>query len=181
MKTSFAAALHDVRSAHNVGSIFRTADSAGFEKIFLCGITPGPLDRWGGDNPKVTKVSLGAEKSVAWEREETTEKAIMRLKESGWRLVGVEIMPDAVSLFDCSREIVMGEKKFPDGEKDVKIALVMGSEVSGLSSEILAMCDIVVSIPMCGMKESLNVSVAFGIVAYKMVEIFRDTRKNPAE
>ena len=149
-----AVILHDIRSVHNVGSIFRTADAAGFEKIYLCGITPTPLDRFKNIRADFAKVSLGAEKSVAWEYESTTGVAIKKLKEDGWTVVAVEQSPRSIPYY----EFKIARNK--------KIALVMGNEVKGLSPSILKLIDAVVEIPMSGKKESLNVGVAFGIVAF---------------
>lgn len=150
------AVLNDIRSVHNVGSIFRTADGAGFEKIYLCGITPTPLDRFKNIRADFAKVSLGAEKNIAWEYEKTTAAAIEKLKEDGWMIIAVE---------QSARSIPYHEFKFA---KNKKIALVMGNEVKGLSPSILKLADTIVEIPMHGKKESLNVGVAFGIVAFDM-------------
>jgi 23S rRNA (guanosine2251-2'-O)-methyltransferase len=149
-----AAILHGIRSVHNVGSIFRTADGAGFEKIYLCGITPTPLDRFKNIRADFAKVSLGAEKNIAWEYEKATATTIKKLKEDGWTIVAVE---------QSARSIPYHEFTFA---KNRKIALVMGNEVKGLSPSILKLSDAIVEIPMHGKKESLNVGVAFGIVAF---------------
>jgi tRNA G18 (ribose-2'-O)-methylase SpoU len=90
------AILHDVRSVHNVGSIFRTADGAGFEKLYLCGITPSPLDRFKKLRPDFAKVALGAEKSVAWESVGDTEKVIEKLKNEGWKILALEQAHDSI-------------------------------------------------------------------------------------
>src|SRR3989338_2857383 len=82
--------LHNIRSMHNVGSIFRTADAAGAEKIYLCGITPGPLDRFGRPIKQFVKVSLGAEKTVAWEKVKNTAKLVDKLKNQGYKIFAIE-------------------------------------------------------------------------------------------
>jgi len=82
--------LQDIRSLHNVGSIFRTADAAGIKKIYLCGVTSAPVDRFGDPRPQVVKVSLGAEKSVPWEKVDKIEDCIASLKESGFKIIAVE-------------------------------------------------------------------------------------------
>lgn len=151
------AILHDVRSVHNVGSIFRTADGAGFEKLYLCGITPSPLDRFRKLRPDFAKVALGAEKSVAWESVGDTEKVIEKLKNEGWKILALEQAHDSILYY-----------KFHAKAKDAKLALVVGNEVGGVTPEILKLVDAVLEIPMLGEKESLNVSVAFGIVAYHL-------------
>jgi tRNA G18 (ribose-2'-O)-methylase SpoU len=145
--------LHNIRSAHNAGSIFRTADAAGVSKIILSGYTPEPEDRFGKLRPDFAKVSLGAERTVPWVRAETFEDAVTLLKEDGYEIAAIEIAPNSVSIFEYK----------PAGEK---LALVLGHEVDGIAPEQLALCDSVVEIPMRGMKESLNVSVAAGIAMY---------------
>lgn len=147
------AVLCDIRSIHNVGSIFRTADAAGIKKIYLCGITPSPLDRFGKIRPEFTKVALGAEQSVAWENKKSAANALSMLSKKGYLIVAVEQAPNAKSYATMRRRGGMW-------------ALVMGNEITGLSKSILKKADEIIEIPMRGKKESLNVSVAFGIVAY---------------
>ena len=149
--------LHNIRSAHNVGSIFRTADAAGVEKIFLCGITPAPFDRLKSIRPDFAKVSLGAERSVEWESVKTTAQAIKRLKAEGYAVFAVEQSKRSVPYYGASFD------------PDAKIALVLGNEVKGLPPSIIGSADQVLEIPMYGKKESLNVAVAFGIVAFGLL------------
>ena len=151
------AILHNIRSLFNVGSIFRTADAAGFSKIYLCGITPAPVDDFGHSRPQLTKVSLGAEKTVAWEKVSKTLTAISRLKKDGYTIIAVEQAPGSIPYFDLKL-------------KNDKVALIMGHEVKGLPGSILKAVDKVAEIPMRGKKESLNVGVAFGIVAMRFAE-----------
>lgn len=145
--------LHNIRSAYNVGSIFRTADAAGVIKIYIGGYTPAP------DNPKVAKTSLGAEKSVVWEKVFNTWKAIEELKSKG---VSVAALEQSASSKDYSKF----KPKFP-------LAVVVGNEVKGLSPDILKRCDSVWHIPMRGKKESLNVTIAAGIFIYKISEFIK--------
>ncbi len=145
--------LHNIRSVYNVGSIFRTADAAGIEKIFLTGYTPAPTDRFGRERSDFSKVSLGAEKTVAREQIKNVYGAIKKLKEEGYTIAAIEQAPNSTSLFDFKAT-------------DKKLALVLGNEVRGLSKAILAKCDVVLEIPMRGKKESLNVSVAAGIAMF---------------
>jgi len=145
--------LHNIRSIQNVASIFRTADGVGVEKIFLCGITPEPTDRLGHSRAQFIKVSLGAEKNVLYEKKSSTQKTINDLKRDGYQIVAVEQAKNSTPHY-----------KFKLSKK--KIALVLGSEVKGLSDAILKKADKILEIPMEGKKESLNVAVAFGIVAY---------------
>jgi len=143
---------HNIRSRHNVGSIYRTADAAGVSKIFLCGITPTP------PHPNIEKVSLGAEKFVKWEKRKETWRVINKLKKEGAEIVSLEQTKGAVYLNNL---------------KSVKksVALILGEEVNGLPKTILKRSDKIIQIPMRGKKESLNVSVAFGVAVYKLAEI----------
>lgn len=148
--------LYNVRSAHNVGSIFRTADALGVEKIFLCGITPKPGKasplaslRAGKD---LAKTALGAERTVPWEYAKRTSDCLKRLKKQGFRVVALE---------QNKRAVDIRMFKTPS-----TLALVVGAEITGISKQILAQCDTIVQIPMFGKKESLNVSVAFGVAGY---------------
>ena len=140
---------HDIRSAFNVGSIFRTADGAGVGKIILGGYCAHP------PHPKLLKTALGAEQSVPYERVWQTWRAIDKLKNDGYNIIALEKNSQAKNIFKF-------KPKFP-------LALVLGNEVKGISKEILKRCDDVVFIPMRGKKESLNVSVAFGAAVYTLL------------
>ncbi len=158
--------LFNIRSLHNVGSIFRTADATGFKKIYLCGITPTPLDRFGDKRKELSKVALGAEDFVAWEKigdspsSKATIALIKKLKKENYKIIAVEQNKKSIS---C--------EKLSSIKKNTHLALIVGDEVRGVSKSILNQCDKIVEIPMYGKKESLNVSVAFGIVAYRLAEI----------
>jgi len=146
--------LDNIRSVHNVGSIFRTADALGVAKIYLCGTTPTPTDRFGRERKDLMKVALGAEKSVAWEYVADTLALVKKLKKAGWQIAALEQDATSVDL----RKAKVSEK----------IALVLGNEVGGVDIKILALADTIVEIPMKGKKESLNVSVSFGIAGYEL-------------
>lgn len=150
------AVLHNVRSVHNVGSIFRTADAAGVKKIFLCGVTPTPLDRFGKLRPEFVKVSLGAERSVGWEKVRSTATLLKKLRHDGWKIFAIE---------QAKRSVPYHKMRLA---KRAKIALVLGNEVKGLTSSVMRLADRILEIPMHGTKESLNVAVAFGIAAYRI-------------
>jgi len=152
------AVLNNIRSIHNVGSIFRTADGAGVRKIYLCGITPTPADRFGKLLPQFTKVALGAEKSVEWEKISSTLRAIKKLKADGYAIFAIEQDKKSVPYYRVRSR----------GSGAKKIALIVGNEVRGLPPSILENCDKILEIPMLGKKESLNVSVAFGVAAYRL-------------
>jgi tRNA G18 (ribose-2'-O)-methylase SpoU len=149
--------LHNIRSLHNVGSIFRTADAAGVEKIYLCGITPGPIDQFGKYRPQLTKVSLAAEKYVAWEKVASTTKLIDKFKRDGYKIFAIEQSKKSIPYYCIQRssDTIVN-----------KIVLVLGNEIKGLPASILKRSDKILEIPMKGKKESLNVAVAFGIVAF---------------
>ena len=144
--------IENIRSAYNVGAMFRTADGAGVSKIFLCGYTPTPTDRFGRTQEEIKKTSLGASKSVEWEKVEDVVELIYKLQEEGVEVVAVEQGSDAQSITSF--------------EVPEKVAYVMGNEVEGVSSEVLMEADMMVDIPMLGEKESLNVSVAAGVILY---------------
>jgi tRNA G18 (ribose-2'-O)-methylase SpoU len=143
-----AAILDRIRSAHNVGSIFRTADGANFGELLLCGYTPTPPHR------HLSKTALNAVEVVPWRHFETTLEAIEAARSQGVQVLAVELTEDSELLYDFALQ-------FP-------LALVMGNEVEGLPPEIMQACDGAVHLPMRGLKGSLNVSVAFGIVAYEV-------------
>ncbi len=147
--------LHNIRSAENVGSILRTADAVRVEKVYLCGITPAPLDRFGRPNPRVLKASLGAEKSVAWELREDIFSLITELKESGVHIIALEQSERSVNYHTL--------------KLNKTAALIVGNEVDGVSEEILSLCDMIIEIPMRGKKESLNVSVACGVALFSIM------------
>ena len=146
--------LDNLRSAFNVGSIVRTADSARIEKIFFCGITAHP------PNPKIVKTALGAIDYVAWEHCPTTLEAVQRMKDEGIKVVGLEVT-DVSKPFDQTR--------YPD-----PVCLVVGNEALGVSREVLKIADEIVEIPMWGYKNSINVAVAFGVVVFEVLRQYRE-------
>lgn len=152
------AILHNIRSLHNVGSIFRTADAAGIEKLYLCGITPAPIDRFGAVRPQLAKVSLGAELTVAWEKISSAGRVIEKLYKDGFRVLAIE---------QDARAIPYYRARIPKNAH-AKTALLLGAEVKGLPKSLLKKCDTILEIPMHGKKESLNVAVAFGIAAFHL-------------
>jgi tRNA G18 (ribose-2'-O)-methylase SpoU len=153
---------HDVRSVHNVGSIFRTADAAGVEKIFLCGITPAPLDRFKEVRADFVKVALGAEKYIPWESAPTTAAVIKRLKKEGYKIFALEQSKRSAPYYKEAARLARAPRK----NADARVAIIVGNEVKGLPPSILCAADRILEIPMLGKKESLNVAVAFGIVVF---------------
>ena len=144
--------LHDIRSAYNVGAMFRTADGAGVEKIYLSGYTATPIDRFGRIQAEIKKTSLGASETVAWEKVESLQTLIKKLQSDGATVVAVEQADKSISI-----------KEFAEPEN---VVYVMGNEVDGVPDVALELADVIVELPMLGEKESLNVSVAAGIVLY---------------
>jgi 23S rRNA (guanosine2251-2'-O)-methyltransferase len=163
LKPQMETMLDNVRSAWNVGSIFRTADGYGLDHIHLCGITPTP------DNPAVGKTALSAEKTIPWTYYKNSMLAGEKLKAEGYILWALEHDPRAVSIYDL---------KHPEAEpefiKGRKLILIVGNEVTGIDPGLLDLCDKIIYLPMRGSKRSFNVSVAFGIATqflrYKFVQ-----------
>lgn len=153
--------LDNIRSSHNVGSILRTADAAGVEAVYLCGVTPAPIDRFGLPNVRLTKVSLGAEKSITWKQYASTQTAINALVKKGYQLLALEQAEGSVE-YNSQRL-----HRFSWNTT----ALILGEEVHGLTNDILSRVDMTIEIPMHGAKESLNVAVACGIALYRLREI----------
>jgi 23S rRNA (guanosine2251-2'-O)-methyltransferase len=143
--------LDNVRSMHNVGSVFRTADAFLLEGVYLCGYTPKPPHR------DIQKTALGATDSVDWKYFQDTGEAIRLLTDQGYTTVAVEQVENSISLKDFSIQ------QFP------KLAVVFGNEVSGVGEEVLKLCSASLEIPQFGMKHSLNIAVAAGIVLWELV------------
>jgi tRNA G18 (ribose-2'-O)-methylase SpoU len=144
--------LENIRSAYNVGAIFRTADGAGVSKIYLIGYTPSPIDRFGRVQPEILKTSLGASAEIEWEHVSSSKELIIRLQSAGCDVVAVEQDPRSITIVDFVAP--------------AHVAYIMGNEVVGVESDTLQLCDTIIYLPMLGHKESLNVSVAAGIVMY---------------
>lgn len=157
MKKDVAVLLHNIRSTHNVGSIFRTADALGVSKIYLSGYTPTPLDKFKRPRKDIAKVALGAEKNIAWEYFDNPKIIINKLRKDGYMVVGIE--QDARSL-DYKKVKVKKPALF-----------VVGNEVEGIDKKTLKLCDVLVEISMAGNKESLNVSVAFGVAVFRILNL----------
>lgn len=150
-RTRIEALLDNIRSAYNVGSMFRTSDGAGVSRLHLCGMTPAP------GNPRIAKTALGAEEQVPWSHARNALEKARELREAGYRLWALEGGPASLPLRQAVRET--------DGPP---IVLVVGNELSGVDHAVLHLCHRVVHIPMRGVKTSLNASVAFGIAAYAL-------------
>jgi|TARA_B110000263_G_scaffold230567_1_gene225196 23S rRNA (guanosine2251-2'-O)-methyltransferase len=144
--------LDNVRSSHNVGSIFRTSDAFLIKKIILCGITPTPPSN------DIRKSALGSTDSVDWEYQQDTNDAIDQLKKDGHYIVGVEQVEKATNIRDF--------------QNNKPLVLIFGHEVNGVAQETINKCDEIIEIPQFGTKHSLNISVSAGIVIWKISDIF---------
>ena len=147
------ALLENVRSLYNVGAFFRTADAAGLRSLQLCGITGRP------PNPAISKTALGAENSVRWEYAADAVLVVERLRAQGCEIAAVETSVKSVDLFDW-------EPAFP-------VCLIFGNEIDGIRSEVSALADTYVRIPMLGVKHSLNVATAGGVVIFELLRKYR--------
>ncbi len=151
-KTPIAIVLDNLRSMHNVGSAFRTADGFAIEKIYLCGITGTPPHR------EIEKTALGATQSVTWQYAKDTNEVIDQLRSEGYTIVAIEQAENSVMLHEFQ----------PDSSK--KYALVFGNEVNGVDEDVMKKIDTCIEIPQYGTKHSLNVSVAIGIILWDFIQ-----------
>jgi tRNA G18 (ribose-2'-O)-methylase SpoU len=140
----------NIRSLENIGSIFRTSDALGVSKIFLCGISGRP------PHHKISKTALGAENTIPFEYYKRTSRLIDKLKEKNVQIVALEQSKESVDYTKFKPKFTM--------------ALIIGNEVGGIHSRILKKCDKIIELPMKGKKESLNVSVAFGVAGYEIIK-----------
>lgn len=148
-KLPIVVVLDDIRSAYNVGSVFRTADAFRVDKLFLCARTSRP------DHVEIYKTALGAEDVVSWEYYENTLDCILHLKNEGYMLIGIEQTDSSLNLDTYNPQV------------GNKYALILGNEVEGVNLEVLKTCDVVLEIPQEGTKHSLNISVAAGVVMWE--------------
>ena len=149
-KTPIVVILEDVRSMHNVGSVFRTADAFRIEKMYLCGYTPKPPHR------DIHKTALGATESVEWEGVESTSEVVSSLRNQGFKIYAIEQAHNSTMLHDLAMA------------QNDKIAVIFGNEADGVSEEIISIADGCIEIPQAGIKHSFNISVAAGIVLWEL-------------
>jgi tRNA G18 (ribose-2'-O)-methylase SpoU len=145
--------LNSIRSNYNVGSIFRTSDGAMIEKLYLCGYTPHPPKK------EIMKTALGATESVNWEYVEDPKEVLFKLKKKGIKIGALELTDNSFPHFQLKKNI------FP-------VALIIGNEISGVSQDLLDLCDFSIEIPQYGIKQSLNVAVAYGITIFELRKMF---------
>ena len=151
--------LENIRSMHNVGSVFRTSDAVGVEKIYLCGYTPAPIhEQLGHLRPQIEKVALGATSSVAWEKRTSAWRLVDELKKQGHTIIVLEQSAGSVGV----QTVRLSKQQWNNA------VLVVGHELKGVSKGVLKRAGIVADIPMQGQKHSLNVSVAFGVAMYTL-------------
>lgn len=149
--------LNNIRSVENVGAMFRTADAAGIDKIYLVGYTPAPIDRFGRKRKDMAKSALGAEEFVSWEQVKTILPLIKKLKKEGFQIIAIEQDEKSVD--------------YKKVKSQIKNAFIVGAEVEGIPKNILVQCDIVAEIGMLGKKESLNVTTSLGISLFRILNI----------
>lgn len=145
--------LNSIRSSYNVGSIFRTSDGAMIEKLYLCGYTPFPPKK------EVLKTALGSQDSVKWEYVKEAKDVVTQLKSKGIKIAALELTEGSIPHYS-----------FPVSE--FPVALLIGNEIKGVSQELLDLCDYALEIPQYGIKQSLNVAVAYGIAVFELRRIF---------
>ncbi len=156
MKQENILILNDIRSVENVGAMFRTADAAGIDKIYLTGYTPTPLDRFGRKRGDLAKSALGAEEFVAWEQKKSAVTLLNQLKKDNFLIIGIEQAENSVD--------------YKKVKLQAKNAFIVGTEVTGIPKNVLKKCDVIAEIPMRGKKESLNVSVALGVALFRILD-----------
>jgi tRNA G18 (ribose-2'-O)-methylase SpoU len=149
--------LHNIRSAHNVGAIFRTSDAIGVARIVLSGYTPLPSDKFGRPSKEITKTALGSERSNSWNYVRDPVASIARMQREGFSVIAIEQDARAIDYKEYRSD-------------STKVLLLVGNEVRGLSAQMRRRADAIVEIPMRGRKESLNVSVAYGIALFGMFD-----------
>lgn len=160
-KLPIVAILDNVRSQHNVGAVFRTADAMRIERVVLCGICCCP------PNAEIHKTALGAEESVAWQYYKETIDAVRDLQAQGYTVYAVEQAHDSVTLEEIAINIQKSEVRSP------KMAVIFGHEVFGVQQEVVDICSQCIEIPQYGTKHSMNVSVTAGIVLYRLASSLR--------
>ena len=159
-KLPVSVVLNSIRSNYNVGSIFRTSDGAMIEKLYLCDYTPHPPDKISINGKKeIMKTALGSTESVIWQYVKDPKEIILQLKEKGMKI--------------CALELTNKSKKYYEvSPKDFPLCLIVGNEITGVSQDLIDLCDFSIEIPQHGIKQSLNVAVAYGIAVFELRKIF---------
>lgn len=152
--------LNSIRSNYNVGSIFRTSDGAMIEKLYLCGYTPHPPKK------EILKTALGSTESVDWEYVEDPKKVVLKLKKEGVKICALEQTNKSIPHYNLT-------------SSDFPICLLIGNEITGVSQELIDLCDMSIEIPQYGIKQSLNVAVAYGVAIFELRKIFDTSENHP--
>ncbi|HSD62581.1 MAG TPA: RNA methyltransferase [Ignavibacteriaceae bacterium] len=163
--------LNSIRSNYNVGSIFRTSDGAMIEKLYLCGYTPHPpKPSEGKKSPagkkEILKTALGSTKSVSWEYDKDPIDVIKKLKAEGIKICALELTTRSRKYYEVSKN-------------DFPLCLIIGNEITGVAQELIDLCDFSIEIPQYGIKQSLNVAVAFGIAIFELRKIYDAKNQEP--
>lgn len=145
--------LNSIRSTYNVGSIFRTSDGAMIEKLYLCGYTPHPPKK------EILKTALGSTESVSWEYVKDPKEVLLKLKKDGVKICALELTDNSKPYYQLST-------------KDFPLCVIVGNEITGVSQELIDLCDYSIEIPQYGIKQSLNVAVAYGVAVFELRKIF---------
>lgn len=145
--------LNSIRSTYNVGSIFRTSDGVMIEKLYLCGFTPSPPKK------DILKTALGATQSVDWQYVKDPKEVVLELKSKGVKICALELTSKTIPYHFIKK-------------KDFPLCVIVGNEITGVSQELIDLCDFSIEIPQFGIKQSLNVAVAYGIAIYEMRKVF---------
>jgi len=145
--------LNSIRSSYNVGSVFRTSDGAMIEKLYLCGYTPHPPKK------EILKTALGSQDSVSWEFEEDSVQVVKQLKSKGYTICALEQTDSNISYSELQKS-------------NLPLCLIVGNEITGVNQELIDLCDVTIEIPQFGIKQSLNVAVAYGIAIFELRKIY---------
>ena len=152
--------LNSIRSNYNVGSIFRTSDGAMIEKLYLCGYTPHPPKQGSSDGKKeILKTALGSTESVKWEYVKDPKEVIFKLKNDGIKICALELTDKSIPYHEVRKE-------------DFPLCVIVGNEITGVSQELINVCDFSIEIPQYGIKQSLNVAVAYGVTIFELRKVF---------
>ena len=145
--------LNSIRSSYNVGSIFRSSDGAMIKKLYLCGYTPHPPKK------EILKTALGSQESIEWEYYENAEQLVLKLKNKGVKILVLEQTDNNIPYYKI-------------GKNDFPVCLVVGNEITGVDQNLIDLCDAAIEIPQYGIKQSLNVAVAYGISIFELRKVY---------
>jgi 23S rRNA (guanosine2251-2'-O)-methyltransferase len=152
--------LNSIRSNYNVGSIFRTSDGAMIEELYLCGYTPyPPVPALKSGKKEILKTALGSTESVKWEYAKDPKEVILKLKKEGIKICALELTDKSVPYYSVKKE-------------DFPLCVLVGNEITGVSQELIDLCDFSIEIPQYGIKQSLNVAVAYGVMIFELRKVF---------